>query len=76
MRGFPSRATVERIKKRYPEGTRIRLLEMNDPHAVPEGTLGTVTGVDDIGSLLVRWDNGSRLNVAYGADHVEIVELP
>ena len=25
--------------------------------------------VDDIGSILVDWDNGSTLGVAYGEDH-------
>ena len=25
-------------------------------------------GVDDIGSIMVRWDNGSGLSVAYGED--------
>ena len=37
----------------------------------PIGTLGTVTGVDDTGSLLVDWDNGSGLNVIYGVDRVK-----
>ena len=31
-------------------------------------TLGTVIGVDDIGSIMVRWDNGCGLSVAYGED--------
>ena len=43
---------------------------MDDPQAPPVGTEGTVTGVDDTGSLLVDWDNGSGLNVVYGEDIV------
>ena len=49
---------------------------MSDPYAPPTGTQGTVTGVDDIGSLLVHWDNGSSLNVLYGEDTVRIVKEP
>lgn len=43
---------------------------MDDVQAPPAGTLGTVTGVDDTGSLLMSWDNGSGLNVVYGEDIV------
>ena len=71
---FPSRSEVNRVKASYPEGTRVRLIKMDDPHAPPIGTLGTVTGVDDTASLLVRWDNGSGLNVIYGEDIVEVVK--
>lgn len=67
---FPSRATVERMRKIYPVGTRVELLRMEDPQAPPIGTKGTVKGVDDTASILVRWDNGSRLNVVYGEDEV------
>ena len=70
---FPSKEIVESIRKRYPEGTRVELIWMNDVCAPPIGTLGTVTGVDDTGSLLMRWDNGSGLNVIYGEDSVRIV---
>lgn len=70
---FPSRAVVESLRRRYPAGTRVELLEMNDPQAPPIGTLGTVIGVDDIGSIMVRWDNGCGLSVAYGEDRVRIV---
>lgn len=67
---FPSRETVERIRRMYPAGTRVRLVMMDDPQAPPAGTEGTVQGVDDTGSLLMRWDNGSCLNVVYDEDEV------
>ena len=70
---FPSRETVERVRKEYPKGTRVELIRMEDLQAPPEGTLGTVLGVDDTGSLLMRWDNGSGLNVVYGEDLVRKV---
>lgn len=70
---IPNEAKLQQLKKQYPEGTRIRLLHMNDPHAVPQGTLGTVYDIDDTGSLLVHWDNGQGLNVLYGIDRVERV---
>lgn len=41
---------------------------MDDPQAPPVGTKGTVRGVDDIGSIMVVWDNGCGLSVAYGED--------
>ena len=71
---MPNRETIERLKERYPEGIRVELISMNDTYAPPTGTQGTVTGVDDIGSLLVHWDNGSGLNVLYGEDTVRIVK--
>ncbi len=67
---FPSRETVERVRRDYPVGTRVELIQMEDVQAPPIGTLGTVLGVDDTGSLLMRWDNGSGLNVVYGEDLV------
>ncbi len=65
---FPRRETVERICREYPAGCRVELLCMDDPQAPPTGTLGTVVGVDDTGSIIVRWDNGCGLNVVYGVD--------
>lgn len=65
---FPSRESVERIRKQYPVGCRVELLRMDDPQAPPSGTKGTVRYVDDIGSLGVAWDNGSTLQVVYGED--------
>ena len=62
---------VELLRKQYPKGTKIELLEMDDVQAPPVGTVGTVQGVDDLGSLLVRWENGSSLSVIDGVDRVK-----
>lgn len=64
---------LDTLRERYPVGTRVRLVIMEDPFAPPIGTFGTVKGVDDTGSLLVAWDNGSSLNVLYGIDQVVVV---
>jgi hypothetical protein len=63
-----SRETVKRLRQEYPRGCRVVLVRMDDIQAPPVGTEGTVFGVDDIGSIMVRWDNGSTLSVAYGED--------
>lgn len=60
--------TLSRIRKEYPEGTRVKLVRMDDPQAPPKGTYGTVIGVDDMGGLLMRWDTGSGLKLLYGID--------
>lgn len=67
---FVKKEIVQTLRKQYPEGTRVKLVKMDDPQAPPMGTRGTVIGVDDIGSIMVRWDNGSSLNVIYGEDVV------
>ena len=41
---------------------------MDDVQAPPLGTQGTVTEVDDIGTIMVDWDNGSKLGVVLGED--------
>ncbi len=63
-----SRESVDRLRREYPIGCRVELVKMDDMQAPPIGTRGTVRGVDDIGSIMVRWDNGSSLSVAYGED--------
>ena len=70
MNNFLSRETVERIRREYPAGTRVKLLEMDDCFAPPIGTLGTVIAVDDCASLIMRWDNGSSLNAVFNQDCV------
>lgn len=72
---FPSKEIVERIRRQFPVGCRVELLRMDDVQAPPIGTKGTVTGVDDTGSVMVNWDNGSRLNVVYGEDLCRKIEM-
>ena len=64
---------LDALCSQYPAGTRVELLQMDDMQAPPIGTKGTVAGIDDTGSLLVNWDNGSGLNVIYGVDLVRKV---
>ena len=68
IEGFASRPEVQELRRRLPKGTRIVLQEMDDPQAPPIGTRGTVEGIDDAGHILVRWDNGSGLNLIPGHD--------
>ena len=69
-----SKETVERLRREYPAGCRVRLEYMDDVQAPPVGTYGTVKGVDDIGSIMVAWDNGCGLSVAYGVDRCRRVD--
>ena len=71
---FPSREVVNMLREKYPKGTRVLLLEMDDPQAPPVGTMGTVRYVDDAAGIGVNWDNGSSLSVIYGVDRIKKLE--
>ena len=65
-----SKEALQALRERFPKGTRVELVHMNDPfntRLVP-GCKGTVFAVDDIGTIHVNWDCGSSLGVAYGED--------
>ena len=68
------RYIIESLREQYPAGSRVVLEWMDDPQAPPVGTKGTVLGVDDIGSIMVRWDNGSSLSVVYGEDECRRID--
>lgn len=68
-----SEKDLNSLREQFPTGCRVELLQMEDEYAPPRGTLGTVTGIDSTGSLLIDWDNGSGLNVLYGIDRVRKV---
>lgn len=48
-----SKKALQALRERFPKGTRVELVKMDDPQAPPVGTKGTVLGVDDIGSIMV-----------------------
>ena len=47
---FPSREIIKSLRTEFPVGARVEILKMTDVQAPPMGTLGTVTGIDDIGT--------------------------
>ena len=67
---FPTQEQIALLRSQYPKGARVELMQMKDAQAPPVGTKGTVIGVDDIGSIMIAWNNGSRLSAAYGEDVV------
>ena len=71
---FPSKEQIAALRERYPRGTRVELLVMDDPQAPPPGTMGEVMGVDDAGQLLVRWETGSSLSLIPGVDSFRMAE--
>ncbi|WP_322354503.1 DUF4314 domain-containing protein [Dehalococcoides sp.] len=68
-----SKERLTLLRKQYPIGARVELIQMDDVQAPPVGTKGTVWGVDDTGSIMVHWDNGSCLNVIFGIDCCTVI---
>jgi hypothetical protein len=70
-----SQETLAKLREIYKKETRVELLQLDDPFSkIPIGTKGTVKSVDDIGTIHVRWDNGSGLGVVYGEDACRVIE--
>ena len=65
---FPNKEKIEMLRQEYPAGTKVELLAMDDKQAPPVGTIGEVIAVDDIGQLVMKWQNGSGLNLIPGVD--------
>ena len=63
------------LRSSYPRGCRVKLICMNDPYNLDlkAGATGTVTHVDDIGTIHVEWDCGSTLGMVYGVDVCMVV---
>lgn len=75
MNNFPTRDEVQRVRDEYPTGTRVELIEMNDPYRnMAPGLKGTVLTVDDAGTVHTLWDNGSTLGAVYGEDRIKKIE--
>ncbi len=59
---------LEQLKSQYPEGTKLELVAMDDPHGVPAGTIGVVDFIDDAGQIHMKWQTGSCLALIPGVD--------
>ncbi len=68
----PHSEKIEKLRKKYPAGTRVVLDRMDDIQAPPSGTGGVVIGIDAIGDIMVGWDNGSSLKLIPGVDSFHI----
>ena len=63
-----TRREIVELRLNYPPGTRIMLDHMDDNWAVPRGTRGSVTQVDDAGTIHMKWDNGRSLGIVPQVD--------
>lgn len=66
---------LKQLKEYYTAGSRVMLIRMSDPYTnLRQGDRGTVTMVDDIGTVHVNWDRGSTLGVVFGEDECRRIE--
>lgn len=64
-----SKETLAMLREKYPSGTRVELVRMDDPYtSLTVGDKGSVRFVDDIGTIHISWDCGSSLGAVYGED--------
>lgn len=55
-------------------GDRVRLIRCTDPYTrLERGAKGTVSFIDDLGTVHVRWDSGSTLGLVPGSDAWEVL---
>ena len=74
MNPLPKRETIACLRERFPKGTRVELISMDDPYSrLKPGDSGIVEFVDDIGTIHIRWDCGSGLGIVYGEDRIRII---
>ena len=74
---FVDEKMVQRMKEKYPPGSRIVLDYMgDDPRPIEPGTKGTVRMVDDIGTVHCDFDNGRRLGLVPGEDEFHMEKKP
>ena len=64
---------LRELREMYPEGTKVRLIRMDDIQAPPVGAIGTVTMVDDMCQVHVHWETGSGLALIPDEDEWEVI---
>ena len=61
---------------RFDIGQRVQFISSSDPDPYTElmpGDIGTVTFIDDLGTVSVKWDSGKILGVISGVDFIKTV---
>ena len=72
---FPSKSYLEQLRRQYPKGTKLQLLSMrNEKYPILPGTIGEVTHIDDLGSIHMKWQNGSSLAIIPEVDSFKVLE--
>ncbi len=67
--------TLKALRAKYPPGTRVELVRMDDPYTrLKPSDQGTVSMVDDTGTVFVDWDSGSTLGVVFGEDQIRKID--
>ena len=66
---------LKQLREYYTPGTRVELIRMDDPYSkLKPGDKGTVSCVDDTGTVFVNWDCGSSLGAVYGVDEIRKID--
>lgn len=66
---------LKQLREYYKPGTRVALVRMDDPYSkLRPGDQGTVSCVDDTGTVFVNWDCGSSLGAVYGVDEIRKID--
>lgn len=68
---IPTKAEIESLKQKYPEGTVVELINMDDPQAPVPGTRLTVDHIDDMGQI---WSKEIGLALVPGVDMFKKVD--
>lgn len=70
---FPNKSYLAQLRKQYPVGTKIQLISMRDEkYPILPGTIGEVTHIDDMGSIHMKWQNGSSLAIIPEVDSFRV----
>jgi hypothetical protein len=63
------------LRAYYTPGKRVELVSMEDPYTrLKPGDRGTVSFIDDTGTVFVDWDSGSRLGVVFSEDKIRKID--
>jgi len=67
---------LKEIKEQYKSGMKLKLLEemKDEKYSLPDGEIGIVDYVDDIGTIHIKWECGSNLGLIPNVDKFEEVE--